>query len=157
MTRRTEVRRLKPQALPAWSVPSSSFLTTSTVCSALSRPEISPGTAHGVLSFRVSPVSRRARPFLDVPSPLAVPLDSLATGLTPDCRATAPSTSGSLSEGRPSPLAAGFPDARTRFPLELSCGTSRHSPRRKTGRLAPSLIPNCQRADRKSTRLNSSH
>ena len=42
------------------------------VCSTLDLPEISPGSAHGVSSFRVFPVSRRTRPSPDASSPRAV-------------------------------------------------------------------------------------
>ena len=119
--RLTEVNRPSSRALPARFVPSSSFLTTSTGCSAIDRPEISPGFAHGVSSFRVVPDSRRARSFPSLPSPLDVPHRPLSPGLHPT-RASTPSTSGFHSEGRPSPPSVGFPPAGARSPRGLSCG-----------------------------------
>ncbi len=134
--------RPEPRALPARFVPSSSFFTTSTVCSTLDRPEISPGSAHGVSSFRGSPVSRRTRSFPNASSPLAVPCRAACRGVGAHCALAAPPTSGSLSEGRPSPLAPGFPIARARFPHGLSCGTSPRPPPelppQMDGRSAPS-------------------
>jgi len=121
--RHTEVSRPSSRALPARFVPSSSFLTTSTVCSAIDRPEVSPGHAHGVSSFRVYPDSRRASSFPRLPSPLAVPPRPLSTGLHPT-RASKPSTSGFRSEGRPSPPSVGFPPAGARSPRGLSFGAS---------------------------------
>jgi len=121
-------RCLEPRVLPSRFVPSSPFHTTSTVCSALDRPESPRVTLMGFGSFRVSPDPggparyRTCRPLLPFRG------GRFAAGLASDRRARPPSTSGCLSEDRPSPPASGFPSVGARSPHGLVCETSHHLP-----------------------------
>jgi hypothetical protein len=104
-------------------LPTSPFLTTSPVCSALDPPEFSPGGAHGVSSLQGFSRSHRATSPLPVlPFPHGLRRRAAPPWRAPPLRGAASprcvgGPSGPHSMSRPSPLTSGFPSARVRSPL----------------------------------------
>jgi hypothetical protein len=136
----------EPRALPARSVPSSPFHTTSTVCSALDRPGFPRVTLMGFRPSGSLPVSGvPARHRADHPL-LPFRHHRFGAGFASDTCARRPSTSGSLSEVRPSPLNLGFPKLRVRSPRGLSCETDRPNLPKETWPVGLVTNSDCERA-----------
>ena len=130
-------------------VPTSPFLTTSPVCSALVRPGISPGGTHGVLlPCRVAPASHWATPSPASPSPpdlasAAPPSRGLPVRGPFACCFGVPS--GSVYASRPYPACFGFPLRRGADPLlGFFFGTSLPLPPEGLAAVRPRHVPTCQ-------------